>query len=408
MAKNRLFSEIPPTAGLPPRWRDLLPDGSGDLARRAADFLGAEQVQVECSGTACLVIALTSMHRLSGRRAVVVPAYTCPLVALAVAYCGLELRICDLAPGSIDFDAKALARLCDQDTLAIVPTHLGGRVADVAKAKAIAANAGAFIIEDAAQALGARVGDRNVGLDGDAGFFSLAVGKGLTTFEGGLLVARDAALRATFARVAHEIAPFRFDWELKRSLQLVGYHVAYRPSLLGLAYGMPLRRALREGDPVAAVGDDFSPDIPLHTLGRWRQSVGAHAFARLAEFLTACTTRALRRKARLAQISGIEVVDDHVGAEGVWPFFMLRVRDEAMREVVLRELWSAGVGVSRLFIHALPDYAYLQPFVGEHDVPNARAFAATMLTVSNSPWLDEATFESICATLAMSDRDVAG
>ena len=99
MAKNRLFSEIPPTAGLPPRWRDLLPDGGGDLARRAAGFLDAEQVQVECSGTACLVIALTAMHRLSGRRAVVVPAYTCPLVALAVAYCGLELRICDLAPG---------------------------------------------------------------------------------------------------------------------------------------------------------------------------------------------------------------------------------------------------------------------------------------------------------------------
>jgi len=400
MAKNRLFSEIPPTAGLPPRWRDLLPFGGGDLARRAADFLGVEQVQVECSGTASLVIALTAMHRLSGRRAVVVPAYTCPLVALAVAHCGLELRVCDLAPGSIDFDAAALARLCDRDVLAVVPTHLGGRVADIATAKVIAANVGAFVIEDAAQALGARIDGRSVGLDGDAGFFSLAVGKGLTTFEGGLLVARDAALREAFARVAREVAPFRFDWELKRSLQLFGYHVAYRPSLLGLAYGMPLRRALREGDPIAAVGDDFSADIPLHALGRWRQGVGARAFARLSDFLAACTAQAQRRKARLAQIPGIEIVDDPVGAEGVWPFFMLRVRDEVTRDAVLRELWSTGVGVSRLFIHALPDYAYLQPLVGEQDVPNARAFAATMLTVSNSPWLDEATFESICATLS--------
>ncbi len=80
---------------------------------------------------------------------------------------------------------------------------------------------------------------------------------------------------------------------------------------------------------------------------------------------------------------------------------MLRLRDEATRDAALRGLWTAGVGVSRLFIHALPDYAYLQSYVGEHDVPNARAFAATMLTVSNSSWLDEATFESICAALAM-------
>jgi len=397
MARNRPFSEVPPTAGLPPRWRDLLPFGGGDLADRAAGFLGVEHVQVECSGTASLVIALTAMHRLSGRRAVVVPAYTCPLVALAVAHCGLELRLCDLAPGSIDFDTAALARLCDRDTLAVVPTHLGGRVADVAAAKAIAANIGAFVIEDAAQALGARIGGRSVGLDGDAGFFSLAVGKGLTTFEGGLLVARDAALREAFARVSCEIAPFRLGWELKRSLQLAGYHVAYRPSLLGLAYGMPLRHALREGNAIAAVGDDFSPDIPLHTLGRWRRGIGARAFARLPGFIAACATQAQRRKTRLAQIPGVGVVDDSSGAEGVWPFFMLRLRDEATRDAALRELWTAGLGVSRLFIHALPDYAYLQPFVGEHDVPNARAFAAKMLTLGNSPWLDDDAFEIVCA-----------
>lgn len=405
MARSRpLRSEIPPTAGLPPRWRDLSPfAGSaphrGDLARCAADFLGADEVQVECSGTASLVVALTALHRLSGRRAVVVPAYTCPLVALAVAHCGLELRLCDLASGSIDFDAAQLSRLCDRDTLAVLPTHLAGRVVDVDATLAIARAAGAFVIEDAAQALGARRAGRPVGLDGDVGFFSLAVGKGLTTFEGGLLVARDAALRGELARTSREIVPHRFGWELKRSLQLLGYHALYRPSLLGLAYGAPLRRALRRGDPVAAVGDDFDADIPLHTLGRWRQSVGARAFGRLQPFLDACAAQAMRRKTRLARIAGVELVDDPPGAAGTWPFLLLRLRDEASRDAVLRELWGAGLGVSRLFIRALPDYDYLQPLVGEHEVPNARAFAATTLTISNSPWLDEEAFEAICAVL---------
>jgi dTDP-4-amino-4,6-dideoxygalactose transaminase len=394
--------EVPPTAGLPPRWADLSPFDAaaprGDLAHLAAQFLQVEAVQVECSGTASLVVALTALHRLSGRRVVVVPAYTCPLVALAIVHCGLQVRLCDLAPGAIDFDTDALARACDRDVLALVPTHLAGRVADVDAALAIAQRAGAFVIEDAAQALGARRHGRPLGLDGDAGFFSLAVGKGLTTYEGGLLVARDVRLRDAFARTSREIAPHRIGWELRRSLQLIGYHVVYRPSLLRFAYGAPLRRALRRGDPVAAVGDDFCGPIPLHTPGRWRRAVGAHAFARLPEFLDACAARAQRRKARLAQV-GIEVVDDPPDAAGVWPFLLLRLQGEARRDAALRRLWGAGLGVSRLFIHALPDYGYLRGVIGEQAVPNARAFAATTLTISNSPWLGDAQFEEIVAVL---------
>jgi perosamine synthetase len=405
MAKSLLHKiEVPPTAGLPPCWRDLLPSGTAsdrrdDLAQRAADFLGTGSVQVECSGTASLIVALTTLHRQSARRAVVVPAYTCPLVALAVASCGLELRACDLATGSIDFDAAQLAAICDRDTLAVVPTHLGGRVADVETTVAIARRVGAFVIEDAAQALGARRRDRSVGFDGDIGFFSLAVGKGLTTYEGGLLVARDARLRAELARTSRETVPHRIGWELKRSLQLLGYYALYRPSLLRFAYGVPLRRALRRNDPVAAVGDDFLPAIPLHRLGRWRRSVGASAFVRLPAFLDTCTAQARLRMRRLAQIPGVTVIDDSGDAHGTWPFLLLRVPDEGARDAVLHRLWSAGLGVSRLFIHALPDYDYLKGVVGACAAPNARAFAATTLTISNSPWLDEEDFEAICSVL---------
>lgn len=400
MAKSPFSREIPPTAGLPPRWRDLLP-AKHDLARRLADFLGTASVQLECSGTASLVVALAALHRLSGRRVVVVPAYTCPLVALAVAHCGLELRLCDLAPGSIDFDRAELARACDGDVLAIVPTHLAGRVADIDSAIAIARKAGAFVIEDAAQALGARRDGRSVGFDGDVGFFSLAVGKGLTTYEGGLLVARDERVREALARTSREIVPRRNGWELQRSLQLLAYHAFYRPSLLGLAYGAPMRRALQRGDLVGAVGDDFSADIPLHTLGRWRQSVGTNALARLPAFLDACAAQARRRKLRLARIAGIEVVDDVPGADGTWPFLLVRMHGEVARDAALRKLWSAGLGVSRLFIHALPDYDYLRDAVGEQPVPNARAFAATTLTISNSLELGEQDFEAICAVLEL-------
>lgn len=399
MATRR--TETPPTAGLPPRWGDLWPVAPrrGGFERQAAAFIGVDEVQVECSGTAALVVVLTTMHRLSGRRVVVVPAYTCPLVAIAVAHCGLDLRLCDLAPGSIDFDAQALARACDRDVLAVLPTHLAGRVADVATAAALARAAGAFVIEDAAQAFGARRERRSVGLDGDAGFFSLAVGKGLTTYEGGLLVSADASLRRELRRTSREIVPWRPDWELRRTFELLGYHACYRPSLLRLAYGTPLRRALRRDDPIAAVGDDFPLRIPLHTLGGWRRNIGARAFARLPAFVADCALRARRRRARLAAIAGVDVLDDPPDACGTWPFLFVQLPDETARDAILARLWSEGRGVSRLFIHALPDYGYLRGMVAGADVPNARHFAATTLTISNSPWLDDSDFESVCAVV---------
>lgn len=154
------------------------------------------------------------------------------------------------------------SRLADARTLAILPTHLGGRIADVERACEVARGAGAWVIEDAAQALGARVGNSSVGLRGDIGFFSLAAGKGLSLHEGGLLVSRDDELRAALAEHAAEQVRFSLRWELLRSVQLLGLAACYRPSLLSLVYGNPLRSALQRGDLEDAVGDIFPLDIP--------------------------------------------------------------------------------------------------------------------------------------------------
>ena len=396
---RRFPGELPPTAGLPLRWRDFLP-GSGPLGETLAGLFGTPPMQLECSGTSALRIALQALQQLRPqRRVVIVPAYTCPLVAIAVHSLGLELRLCDLAPGHFDFDHHALTALCDADTLAVVPTHLGGRVADVERACAIAGRHGIFVIEDAAQALGAVDRGRSVGLRGDIGIFSLAAGKGLSLFEGGLLLARDPDLRALLARFSRQHIHTDWRWELRRSAELLGLAACYRPSLLPLAYGRPLRRALAAGDPEAAVGDVFPLHIPQHRVGRWRRAIGNRAATRLPAFLDEGRARAQHWNARLRELPGVQVHDDPPGARGVWPVLMLRFADAGRRDAVLRRLWTRGLGVSRMFIHALPDYAYLCGIVPAVDTPNARDFATRTLTIGNSPWLDDARFEVIVEEL---------
>ena len=439
----------PPTAGLPLRLTDLAWPGTlaaADLGAALARFLDVEAVQIECSGTSALIVALTALQRLAPqRREVIVPAYTCPLVALAVRHCGLELRLCDLQPDALDLDLHHLRQLCGAQTLAVMPTHLGGRVVDVAGAMACARNAGAWVIEDAAQALGARVSAgadseephlhedgtsgrtcraprpsataapspgntgveirASVGTTGDIGFFSLAVGKGLTTFEGGALVVRDPALREACRQASADTVAPHAGWELRRSLELLGYAALYCPLGLNLAYGRPLRQALRRGDRVAAAGDDFNFPIPRHRMGRWRQAVGVRALARLPAFLADGTARAVQRRARFECIPGLRVLGDSAavpGAAGVWPVLLVLLPTRAQRDRALDALWPAGCGVSLPFVQALPDYpryADVVPHASPAELPNARHLAGRMLAISNSAWLADPAFESLCRAL---------
>lgn len=357
-------------------------------------------MQLECSGTSAFRIALQTLQRLHpARRAVIVPAYTCPLVAIAIHSLGLELRLCDLRADHYDMDPLQLASLCDSNTLAIVPTHLGGRVADVKICVAFAQQHGAFVIEDAAQALGAYSNGQSVGMLGDIAFFSLATGKGLSLYEGGLLLTRDPALRSELEKTSANEIKRDLAWELRRCAELIGLAACYRPRLLRAAYGNPLRRALAAGDPEQAVGDIFPLDIPQHRISRWRQNIGYRASARLPTFLQEGRQRAQRWRERLSQIPGLRVFEDAHGDDGVWPVLMLELPNAETCDTALHQLWTQGLGVSRMFIHALPDYAYLGNVVEDRAVPNARAFAARTLTIGNSPWLDEARFYIIVKQL---------
>ncbi|HEL2978328.1 TPA: DegT/DnrJ/EryC1/StrS family aminotransferase [Stenotrophomonas maltophilia] len=392
--------ELPPTAGLPMQASDFLP-GGGDLRDILANQLGTPPLQLTCSGTHALLIALRTLRKRAPKRdTVILPAYTCPLVPIAVHSLGLRVQLCDTRPGHFDFDPGQLKRQATARTLAILPTHLGGRIADVELANEVAHGVGAWVIEDAAQALGARVGNSSVGLRGDIGFFSLAAGKGLSLHEGGLLVSRDDELRAALAGHAARHVHFNLRWELLRSMQLLGLATCYRPSLLSLVYGNPLRSALRRGDLEDAVGDRFPLDIPQHRVSRWRQNIGAHAAQRLPAFLQAGRLRALQLRVQLAQLPAVEVVDGLAGSGGTWPLLMLLLPSQRARDTALKDLWPRGLGASRMFIHALPGYAYLRGIVPQNDMPNARDFAARMLTLGNSAWQTREDTAEILQALA--------
>lgn len=385
------YRELPPTAGLPTYWKDWVTSPTDTLTNQASHLFNLPPLQLTCSGTVALVVALKTLATQNPtRKTVIIPAYTCPLVALAIHHCGLKIKLCDLAEKSFDLDFNHLEFLLNDDVLAIISTHLGGRIANVQKVRELVKIYDIPIIEDAAQAFGA-----DVGKYGDITFFSLAAGKGLTLFEGGLLTSNNQYLREQLQDTEKKIIKKSFSWELKRTIELFGYTLLYNPIGLHFAYGNPKRKALKDNQLIEAVGDQFDFELPIHQVSKFREHVAANSIQRLPSFIEKTTAQALTRIKKIEQIEGIKVIQDHTSDKGTWPFLMVLCPTLQIRDKILKNLWAGPLGITRLFIHALPDYQYLAPILPQSATPNAQSFANKMLTISNSLWLTDSEFETI-------------
>jgi dTDP-4-amino-4,6-dideoxygalactose transaminase len=141
------------------------------------------------SGTAALHLALLALGIGPGDE-VILPSYVCISPLHAVEYVGATPRLADIDPSDYTLDPTAVRRLLTKQTRAIIVPHLFGFPADLDPLLDL----GIPLVEDCAQALGARYRDRPVGTLGAVGVLSFYATKLLTTGEGGMVLSRDRRL----------------------------------------------------------------------------------------------------------------------------------------------------------------------------------------------------------------------
>ncbi|MHA3082379.1 DegT/DnrJ/EryC1/StrS family aminotransferase [Acinetobacter sp. ANC 5383] len=390
-----MSTEIPPTNGLPILFRDLVSFGHKyDLASSVANLLQIPTPALTCSGTVALMVALKTLQSMHPKKnQVIIPAWTCPLVPLAIEKLGLTPILCDLKKDHFDYDLNELALKTNANTLAIIATHIAGLVCDLEGIQHIADQHQTYMIEDAAQAMGTQYHHQSVGLFGDIGFFSLAFGKGLTSAEGGILFSKHPELQQKLHAACQDL-PVLKDWELKRIIELVGYTFLYRPSTLSLIYGNHLRRALKNNDEITAVGDNFDQnDIPVHRLGQWRSQVAASAISRLPEHWHKAQHQARSRIQKLKLLSHIQVFEEQAESSSNFPFILLLADRPKLAHAILAKLWTQGLGVTKLFVRAIHQYPNLAHL--NTSLPQAESFAQRCFSISNSVWLNDDEFDKI-------------
>ena len=180
--------------------------------RDFARFCQVEHAVAVSNGTDALFIALRALGVTSGDE-VIVPALTFAAVAAVVVHCGAQPVFCDVEPRSWCIDPRAVERAVSPRTRAVIAVHSYGHPADMDALLEITRPRGIRLIEDCAEAHGARLGGRVVGAIGDVGCFSFYGNKIITTGEGGMITTRDGALapRARYL-TPHAMDPARRYW----------------------------------------------------------------------------------------------------------------------------------------------------------------------------------------------------
>ncbi|HEY7151532.1 MAG TPA: DegT/DnrJ/EryC1/StrS family aminotransferase [Solirubrobacterales bacterium] len=159
-----------------------------------AEYCGVRHCVGVGSGTAALTLALLAAGVQSGDE-VIVPAHTYIASALGVLHAGAIPRFCDVDDKTGLIDLRSAAEVLSTRTVAVIPVHLYGQVCDMEAVELFARRHGLLVVEDAAQAHGAKWENARAGSLGHVGAFSFYPSKNLGALgDGGAICTDDDAI----------------------------------------------------------------------------------------------------------------------------------------------------------------------------------------------------------------------
>jgi len=180
--------------------------GGPDVERFEREFARYCQAQAcigVANGTDALELILLGLGIGRGDE-VILPANTFFATAEAVCATGARPRFVDVCPDTLLIDPEAVDAAITSSTAAVLPVHLYGQMVDIERLSAITARRGLALVEDAAQAHGARYQGRRAGGVGIAAGFSFYPGKNLGALgDGGAVVTSDLALARRIRSLAN-------------------------------------------------------------------------------------------------------------------------------------------------------------------------------------------------------------
>lgn len=330
-----------------------------DFEQHLADYLGVKHVIACANGTEAIQIALMALGLKPGDE-VITPTFTFIATAEVVALLGLTPVVVDVDVDTMCMDIESVRKAITPKTKAIVPVHLFGQNADMEELLAIAREHNLYVIEDTAQAIGARYtfSDGTVGRAGCMGTIgttSFFPSKNLGCYgDGGALMTNDDALAERIRVVSNH-----------------GMTIRYHHDLVGV-------------------------NSRLDTI---QAAVLEVKLPHLDEFISARQKAAAYYDKALADLQDVITPKTASFTAHTYHQYTLRVLNG--KRDALREFLSEA-GIPAMIYYPIPLHrqkAYLDPRYKESDFPGAETLAAEVLSLPMHTELDEEQLEYICETI---------
>ena len=355
----------------------------GEALRQAlGERFGDHHFVLTSTGRAGMTLLLRALRRLgpADRDEVVVPSYTCYSVAASAVKAGLKVRIVDIDPDTLDFNRQALAETDLRRALALVATNLYGGPNDMVALTALTRDRGIFLVDDAAQSMGAAVDGRPSGLWGDVGLFSFDKGKNICAIDGGVVVTASAAIAAALRAEAASLTLPPLATSAGHVVKALAYYAMLRPEAYGLATRLP---GLSLGRTV------FTTDYPIAAPDSLLSSLAAIMLRRLDEFLAARRANANALLPLVQRLPGVRTIRAGRGATAAYLRLPILLDTEPSRDAAVATLTGAGIGASRSYPLSLADVPELQPSLVRDPRPlhGGRQVARTIVTLPTHPFV---------------------
>lgn len=329
------------------------------------------------SGKAALVLILQALHEIYPERdEVLIPAYTCYSVPSAIIRAGFRVRLCDMAPGTLDFDFDHIVDELDNPRLlCVIPTHLFGIPTDVERVKTLISQRDIFVLEDAAQAMGGGRNGKKIGTLGDVGLFSMGRGKVFSTVEGGIILTDNDLIGLMLEKRLAAIKGYgNFDC-LKLILNAIALSLLIYPRIYWLPKLLPF---LKLGET------HFNPSFPIRKLSSFQAGMAK-------KWKTIINKLKAARLVNANRIAGYGILPPGV-SRGTIPDlirFPVLVADVETKKKILKKSERMGLGISDGYPDSIDGIDELWDLPRGNAFPVAKDIAERIVTLPVHPYVND-------------------
>jgi len=336
---------------------------------------------------------------------VIIPAYTCVVVAHATVESGNHPVFVDITERDFNMDIDLLADAFTERTRMVIPTHLFGYPMDTDRVAKLVQDAEKryghriWVLQDCAHSFDAGIEGQRACLAGDAALFAFNIAKYMTAIGGGMIATGDAELADKLRdyREAHcHRSPWCKPWERR------AYCIAAMAAFSNLGYGLTWRLEHRTAllDSEVKYYNEKTIELPkdfLRLMTPVEAAVGCVQLRRLRQFEARRRSIARRYHEALADVGHLAMPPLQEGA--TYSHFVALLAPDIRRDEYVSFMARRGIDFGCVIQYSVPHMAAYEKLIGPPAHPVARKASERIINLPISAVLSDRAVDRVIAAV---------